>query len=360
MTVKMRCLSACMATLAMVLAMAVPASAADGAPCQDSDKPCLLRAIRAHPARLLAGWKEDLARPLGERLAVAPASLVDYLNLDNRLNDFPERPRAAVLDAGFIDDVKGAIAGLPPALWQLFERRLAGVYFVEELGGTGFTDFVADEAGRQVAGLIVLDAGVLKKQTANAWSTWKENTPFSADPLYRLEARIETEANDNRKNAIRYILLHELGHVLSIGGNIHPPWNVDAADIQSPSDYPFFSLSWTIDRAAKRYVSLFEADFPQRRNLSYYFGAKLTAADMDATYANLQQTNFPSLYAATRPGDDFAEAFASYVHVVLQRRSWQVTITRGGELLKDFRACWDEPRCAGKRRLMEQILSSAR
>lgn len=89
---------------------------------------------------------------------------------------------------------------------------------------------------------------------------------------------------------------------------------------------------------------------------AYYFGAKLAAADMAATYANLEKTNFPSLYAATQPGDDFAEAFASYVHVVLQRRLWQITISRDGEVLKRFDACWDEPRCTAKRRVLEQMI----
>jgi hypothetical protein len=70
----------------------------------------------------------------------------------------------------------------------------------------------------------------------------------------------------------------------------------------------------------------------------------------------LEKTNYPSLYAATQPADDFAEAFTSYVHVVLQQRPWQITISRGGEVLKVFEACWEEPRCAGKRRLLEQLV----
>jgi len=77
---------------------------------------------------------------------------------------------------------------------------------------------------------------------------------------------------------------------------------------------------------------------------------------MVPTYDNLEKTNFPSLYAATQPGDDFAEAFASYVHVVLQRRPWQILIYQDGALRKEFGACWDEPRCAAKRALLEQLL----
>jgi hypothetical protein len=95
----------------------------------------------------------------------------------------------------------------------------------------------------------------------------------------------------------------------------------------------------------------------ERRDVAYYFGAKLGAEQMAATYASLAVTNFPSLYAATHPADDFAEAFASYVHVVLMRKPWQVTISRDGEVLRVVDACWEEPRCAGKRKLLEELLA---
>ncbi len=77
---------------------------------------------------------------------------------------------------------------------------------------------------------------------------------------------------------------------------------------------------------------------------------------MVPTYANLERTSFPSLYAATQPGDDFAEAFDSYVHVVLQRRPWQILIYKNAALQKEFGACWNESRCAGKRALLEQLI----
>ena len=40
-------------------------------------------------------------------------------------------------------------------------------------------------------------------------------TPFIANARFRLEATIEPESGNTRANAIRYILLHELGHVVS-------------------------------------------------------------------------------------------------------------------------------------------------
>ncbi len=337
---------------AMALLCLAPALAQD---CPPMDKACLDRVMRSHPVRHIEMWRADLARPLDARIGAAPTALVEYLTLANRFHGYPQRPRPATLEPAFLADVQAAIAELPPQVWRLFGERLIGVYFVEDLGGTGFTDAVTDQAGNRVAGYVVLDAAVLRPLTANAWATWKEGTPFKPQAGYALAARIEDAAGDNRRNAIRYILLHELGHVLSIGNGIHPPWDVAPRDLPAAS-YPYFELSWTIDRRANRYTVLAGNDFPQRRNVAYYFGAKLAASDMVATYAGLEQTSFPSLYAATQPGDDFAEAFASYVHVVLQRRPWQIAISKDGKVVKTVNACWDEPRCAAKRRLLEQIV----
>ena len=330
-----------------------------GLPCAGADKECAQQAMKNHAAIRIATWKGALSLPVAERIGPAPPQLVEYINLDNIANGFPERPRAASLDAALLTDVKGAIADLPAAIWELFGDRLVGVYFVAGLGGTGYTDYVLDAQGKPVKGFVVLDAAVLAGQRANAWATWKENTPFKGGAGFRLDARIEAEGNDNRRNAIQYILLHELGHVLSIGSDIHPPWNISPKDVGSEAKYPFFDLSWSIDRQADKYRTRFDANFPQRTNTVYYFGAKLAAADMLPTYARLKQTNFPSLYAATAPGDDFAESFASYVHVVLMRRPWQVTILRDGKPVDTFRSCWGEPRCTKKQKLLERIIRRA-
>ena len=325
-------------------------------PCAHTDKACAFNKAKVHPVHDIATWKAALARPVGERIAPASPLIVEYLNLDNIFNGYPEKPRAAKLDPAFLADVKGAIADLPPGIWRLFNERFIGLYLVEDLGGTGFTDFVMDKGKKPVAGYIVLDAAILGRQTANAWATWKENTPFKLQTVFKLEARIEEDKNDNRKNAIQYILLHELGHVLSIGTDVHPSWALAPKDIPANAKFPYFSLSWRIDRAADKYVTLYDANFPQRKDVVYYFGAKLPATEMAPAYTSIEKTNFPSLYAATKPGDDFAEAFASYVHVVVMKRPWQITISRGGEVVKTFNACWDEPRCAEKRKMLEQLL----
>jgi hypothetical protein len=335
------------------------AQAQAGLPCARGDKECAVKAGRVHVIKKLAFWEPALAKPIEQRIGVAPPELVEFLNLDNIGNDIPNQPHAATLSADFMRDVQDAFAGIPPRVRRLFSTRLVGIYFIEDIGGTGFTDQIDAADGKPVAGFVVLDPSVLEKQTANAWETWKENTPFKPQAGFKLVGEIESKRQDNRINAIQYIMLHELGHVLSIGGNIHPSWTIDAKDVVSTADYPFFELSWSISKEKNRYLTLFDAAFPQRKDVVFYFGAKLSADQMLATYDNLERTNFSTLYSVNHPGDDFAEAFASYVHTVLMKKPFAIRIYRDGKLAKTYQSCWQEKRCAKKRKILEQLLGGA-
>lgn len=325
-------------------------------PCMFDDVKCAATARLKSPTRNKFYWSAAFAKPLEQRFGTAPDELLIYLNLDNISAGYPNRPHAASLPADLQRDVHDAIAELPASLKQLIDKKLAGIYFVKDLGGTGYTDYVRGGWFSRDAGFIVLDMDVLEKQKANAWATWKENTPFKPDPAYKLETVIEAPGEDNRKNAIQYILLHELGHILSIGEKIHPSWEDRPKSEPNLDAFPFAKLSWAIDHAGDRYTSRFDAAFPERSDVVYYFGAKLDGKNVIPTYEKLQRTDFPTLYASTRPGDDFAESFASYVHTVLMKRPWEIRVFVDGKLGKTYRLCWEEKRCAEKRRLLEEFL----
>ena len=325
-------------------------------PCAYGDKACADKALGMHATKKIAFWQPELAKPLAQRIGVGSPELVEFLALDNIKNGFPNKPRLATLAPDFLRDVQDAFAELPAEVTRLLSSRLAGIYFVEDIGGTGFTDQINDSEGQAVAALIILDPSVLEMRNANAWATWKENTPFKTPSEFNLAAEIETGAHNNRKNAIQYILLHELGHVLSAGGTFHPSWNTLVKDIPSTKEYPFFELSWSIDRSDNRYVTRFDSAFRERKDVVYYFGAKLAGDDMLKTYDALERTSFATLYSATNPFDDFAEAFASYVHTVMMKKPFEIRITRDGKTAKVFKSCWMEPRCAEKRKILENFL----
>lgn len=318
---------------------------------------CARQALKTHAVHRLESWDTSIGeRPVAQRIATASPQLVEYLGLDNVAHGFASTPRAAVLDKVFVADVRQAMERLPAPVLAAVDARLLGVFFVEGLGSTGFSDII-DRGAKNPRMFIVLDAGVLSAMKANSWATWKEGTPFSADPAWRLQARIESDAQDTRENAIQYILLHELAHVLAGRGDIHPDWALAPAAVKPEARYPFFDISWRIDRQANRYVSRWDAAFPQRTKVKYYVGAQLAGSDLLPTYEGLERTDFPTLYAATHPADDFAESLANYVHVVLMTRPWSVTISSPEGVLRTIGPCWEERRCRSKKEALETLLA---
>lgn len=345
---------------AMLSASLLYAQHSTGLPYTKTDAKCARAESIKSPSRTRTFWNTAFTKPLEQRFGSAPVELVEFLNLDNIAQGYPNTPHAATLSEDFARDVRDAIAELPALVKSQIDQKLAGIYFVKDLGGTGYTDYVRDDQQSRDAGLVVLDMDVLSKQTANAWATWKENTPFKPDARFRLEATIEPPAQDTRKNAIQYILLHELAHIMSIGESIHPVWDKPPNSEPGLEKFPFANLSWQIDRAGNRYSSRFDAKFPERTAVVYYLGAKLDGKAMVDVYEKLEQTNFPTLYAATKPGDDFAESFVSYVHTVIMKRPWEIRIFQDGKLISKVGLCWEEERCAEKRRILEDFLGLIR
>jgi hypothetical protein len=346
------------AWLLLLAAAAGPALAqAAAAPCRPGDHECAVEAIGANPAKKLAYWRAAMARPVEERIGPAPRELVELLALDNVRHRMPHTPRAAALSDDFLADVRTAFMGLPETLRRRAAEKLAGIYFADDMGSTGFADQVYDAAGVPRAAFVLLDASVLREHTANGWATWKENTPFRPDPALRLEAVIEDSVHDNRASAIQYILLHELAHVVSVGGDLHPNWNLAPARVPSTRAFAFFGQSWFISRHDQDYASHFDAAFPQRKDIVYYGAARLPASAMQSVYERLERTNFPTLYAATHPADDFAESLASYVHTVMMQKPFEIRLYRDGAIAARYGSCWSEARCAGKRRILEAMLA---
>ncbi len=201
--------------LLLSIALCLACTGSDAA-CLDTDKDCITAAHRDHVVNQLGYWKPALDKPLLQRIGPAPAELTDYLKLDNMINGFSERPIPATPSPDFQRDMVNAIAELPEAIKRALNGRLAGIYLVHNLGGSGFTEAISDASGKPAAAYVVLDLDVLAQRNANEWATWKESSPFRAGGDTHLIATIESADNDNRKNAIQYILLHEFGHVLSV------------------------------------------------------------------------------------------------------------------------------------------------
>jgi hypothetical protein len=319
--------------------------------CESRD--CLLEAQESNPSRTLAYWESQLQLPIVLRYGRIPDRLLEYLRIDNKLNGFP----AAVVgfDNARARTILGnAVASLPPKVKVLVKNKLVGVYIVKNLGTSGYTESILNPQGEPVAGVIVLDASLFD-QAGNTWASWRDSTAFIPHSRFGIRTTIAESDDNDIEAAVRFLLIHELGHVYSIGTNVHPDWYRDLAEVDL-SEYPFTSLSWEIEQHSKQYRSLFDDSFWQREKLGFYQKAKIPANQISNTLKQLGNTNFVSIYATTRPEEDFAETFAIYAHTELLGKPYKVEAITDGVATSVVTPCF-RTSCPHKFELIEAIMN---
>ena len=296
-------------------------------------------------------------RPLSERVAAAFPELIEYLRLDNKIQGYPSVPKSYEPPPALKKAVVEAVRNVPREVQELVKTKIAGVYFVEDLGGTAYTEHVYAPDGSPAFGFIVVDKMVFDRP-ANEWATWRENTAFRSDDSgVSVSMRIADEQHDTPVHAFQFVFLHELAHIVAVDPSLHPRWDLKDITSAPPRDFRFSRHSWTIH--SKKYASLFDHDYPMRKEIAFYRGEdrRQPLATALQTYHLLAEiTNFPSLYGVTQPAEDFAESFATYVHAVMLGRPYQVTVTKEGSPVFTYRHCWEEKRCQAKRLEIESIL----
>lgn len=302
-------------------------------------------------------WDHCYDSPLLERLGPAQDEIIAHVTQVNVATGVAAQPVSTQVSADFHADVRAAMAAMPASVQALLDGVLLGVRFARQLGSSAISDIVVSAEGVILGVVVALDVDAFEQRTANAWATWKENTPFAQQDGYRLEAQIATPDGDNRCGALQYLLLHEFGHVLAAGRGLLPEWWNAAQAMRAADDYHYLPLAWQITPALQ-VVPLPENDFPLRADISYYQAPRLAAGQMHAAYAQLQGANFATLYAATSMHEDFAESFASYVHAVMLDQPLCIRIFHGEVLLLQFDGYWNAPRSLAKRQVLEKLLGT--
>ncbi len=174
-----------------------------------------------HITRQDAFWGKYRETKLEDKILKAPPEIINYLTRDNANQAWPNKPVSLDLPHDLIDDTRNALLEIPEPLLKKISSKTVGIFFVEDLGGSAITDFTMDKKKIPQAGFVVIDKSALNRK-ANEWATWKESSPFSFDSKSSLSVTIESKKNNNRKNALQYILLHEFGHILNIGSPLLP------------------------------------------------------------------------------------------------------------------------------------------
>lgn len=308
----------------------------------------------AEPAvRRASFWGDDWRDlPLAERVRPLPEDAVASLRRDLGGTG----PIAPARGAEYMqEDLRAVMAELPQAVEDLVADRLIGVFLVEGLSGAGGDTqnlgLALDVIGlwRQHAGTVILIDRDETDMRANRAMAGMEYVPSGDYRGIRVEARMARRDENDRRTTLRYVLLHELGHVIDYDRGITP------ARFRYGDDRTgcgFTCLSWI---APDRHRFSTRIDSAMRKVRGGDYDAYVRA--LPQTFADLAGTNFPSFYAATLPEEDFAESFAQYVHAVLMGRPWELTLRVDGTIKGRLRACFHDRRCPDKKSYFDRLLS---
>ncbi len=340
----------CVIALSLLLALAAGERLKASTDCET--RQCLIENLAQNPARNLAFWQTSLNKPLAQRIFDAPAEVLELLRIDNRLNGYPSNV-TSFRDPAALSTLQKAFAELPASVHDLIADRLAGIFLVENLGTSGYTNDVFDSEGRESAGFVVLDSSLFSRK-GNEWASHRDATAFRAEAGFEIRNIIAEPKSDSPLAAVQFLLVHELGHVASIGGNQHPSWNQElwGVDLQ---DYPFSALSWWIDNG--QYRSRFDSGFTLRKRLVFYQIPRLSGRQMPEVLRQLKRTNFVSLYAASRPEEDFAESFAVYVHSEMMDKPFVIAVLVDGQVRERLGSCFRNT-CKRKYELLKSLIGS--
>ncbi|MFZ6734622.1 hypothetical protein ACO0LG_22015 [Undibacterium sp. Ji42W] len=300
-------------------------------------------------------WLKQASLPLLDRIGNASEELLAYVA---KVNNTPADLGLiqAKLNPDFLNDIRTAIADMPPAVLRLLDKPLLGVYLGHGLGSSAVTDVVSDPDGKILGVVTLMDADAFLCRTANDWASWKENTPFLPGSAFQVSLQIETPENDHRKNAMQFLLLHEFGHVLTANSEFLPDWWIGSQKFRSTDEYSFLSLSWQIAMNGD-IIPLLRHDFEYRKNLRFYSDQQVAGDLIPGIYQAMEKTGFSSLYAATNAYDDFAEAFAMYVHSVMMGKPYQLSIRSGDAIVMEVADYWSSPRARSRKQLLADYLS---
>jgi hypothetical protein len=301
--------------------------------------------------------RDFAAKPLTSRIYGLTQPLAEFLFADNTVAGGKARPMAVTL-GNTPRELVSLLDALPEKVRRHLSKRLVGIFFGSNLGAYSMTDYVYKglEDRQPMGAFIAVDVSAFVSMASNLsqWMTAREGSVFKISKQDWVEARLESKPNEAWP--YEYAVLHELGHVYSVGTPVHPAWEVPHWFGEDVAHYPFMGISWLI--RGRGYDIRPESDFSGRGLVHYYGQQDMPNNRIAGVYDELGKAPFPTLMAATNPFDDFAESFASYVHTVILKKPFELIVHKKGKVVKVVKSCWDEPRCAAKRAALEAVLNA--
>ncbi|PJZ49151.1 hypothetical protein CH362_12020 [Leptospira saintgironsiae] len=273
---------------------------------------------------------------------------LDYVNELNRVDGFSESPSPVKDLETFKSTLIDALNSQSGPVSSLLKNKLLRIYVCENLGGSAVTGIIRKD-NRSIGGFVILDANTLNRN-ANDWISFKENSAFQKGNI-KIQIRIEEDRQNTKTNALRYILLHEFGHILSETESIGPSFFLPK---RSYTNFEFYQGVWKSEKVS----FLDDSRFVLRSKIRFYSGSLSLDANWEKIYPILANTQFPTLYSATNADDFFADSFVSYVHVVLEKKPWELEILKNNKPIFRMENGITKDSLQSQRKILERILAN--
>lgn len=175
----------------------------------------------------------------------------------------------------------------------------------------------------------------------------KENSPFSPGNV-QINVKIESDARNRIPEAIEYILLHEVGHIVSVQKGIVPDFREKYRNFNA---FEFSKGIWEVEN-----VSSWDSSFPLRKEIKFYSSKPIDLENnWKKIYPVLENTPFPTLYSATNGDDFFADSFVSYIHTELQKKIWTLEILQDGKKIYEMKNGIQKSRCKKQKEFLDRL-----
>lgn len=273
-----------------------------------------------------------------DRVYPPPQFILDYYAaMDKDLIPADKPYKAYTPSPAEMEEVRTIIKQMPKQYTEKIAPRLLGIFFVENLIGSGWSEWMKGKDGKRYY-IMLFNAKVLK-MSASEWITGKEKSVFIMDdPGYDLQIDI-----GSGMSGFYYIFYHEISHVYDYIAEVTPGEESMETAVQFfllskshsfKKQYPFMFNVWAGMKTPRS-----EFNFKGRENVTFYGldgGPKIKISEAPEYYKRLRSTPFVTLYASLNWMEDFAEFMAAYMNVTVMKRPWKLKITKNGKVIYEM------------------------
>ncbi len=322
--------------------------------CAQNEVHRLTKKINTHKVQTKAYWQFETNGNLEEKISTKlSVEVKDFLQLWKKkyhLRTPKNIQKSKIKSTNFSFVFRYAIINLPQELKVKLNRKIKKIFLVKDLGVSSLILKLKNKTNKHDGKFVIFYDQEVLNQGINDWYKWREQTAFRKSTNYSINPYLD---HDNSTIAtIQFALLQSLGVFATWDAKFFPTNNESLLNINS---FPVLNTSW---RNNNRIIQPKFKGLTRDFSFIKYYTHNEPLHDIEKAkllYEELEKTNFPDLYASTSIAKDLIESMASYLHVSVLKRPFQIEFLRGKKTSASFSNCWERPRCYKKKLFIQEI-----